>query len=515
MKHLGLVLLLLLLPAQAALAAPAKAAPAKAAPSAEDESVQAARDIAKAGTKLFSLKKYKDALDVFLKSHEVHPLPEVVWNIARCYEELGDVENAIVFFEESAATDEDPKNRAEARSRADRLKADSLGVLALETVPAEGVQVEIDGKPAGASPLAARPLRKGVHDVRLTHEGYAPLAKSVEIVPNMKNSFRFELQAMKAVLALDAPATVENVEVRLDGLVHGVFTLPTTLELAPGTRRVTITGLAEYDDVDRSVSLAAGESAHVELQKRKTSPAAAAVLAPVAAAGIAGVTPGDKAAANGDAAGTAGGDQARGDEAKGDAPASEPEKPRKPPFQRDTWYINLLAGYTWGGFKGSNAGYDISKSFSDLFGGGVPLAMRLGMGATLTPKFLLGVDFDNFFQSGKGSEELFGTGVDMTLWLANVNAMLTWFPLGDWLYAKFGGGFSYEKAKYEMDSTYGSYSESQSSKGFGLAMGGGVAVGFGSGFHFLFDLQYAKQWFNSDGLDGTWTFALCGGVGWY
>jgi hypothetical protein len=526
MKHLGLVLLLLLLPAHAALAAPTKAAPAKAAPSADDESVQAARDIAKAGTKLFSLKKYKDALDVFLKSHEVHPLPEVVWNIARCYEELGDVENAIVFFEESAATDEDPKNRAEARSRADKLKADSLGVLALETVPAEGVQVEIDGKPAGATPLAARPLRKGVHDVRLTHEGYAPLAKSVEIVPNMKNSFHFELEALKAVLALDAPATVESVEVRLDGLVHGVFTLPTTLELAPGTRRVTITGLAEYDDVDRSVTLAAGESAHVELQKRKTSPAAAAVLAPGAAAGIAGVTPGDKAAANGDAAGSgagaAGGDEGGGDGAKDGS--SEPEKPAKPPFQRDTWYLNLLAGYTWGGFKGSAGGVDVSKSFSSLFDGydgNVPLALRLGLGATLTPKFLLGVDFDNFFETGSIEQDLslfggYGTASqDLTLWLANVNAMLTWFPLGDWVYAKFGGGFSYEKVKASYDDGTSSGSVTQSSKGFGLAMGGGVAVGFGGGFHLLFDLQYGKQWFSSDGLDSTWTFALCGGVGWY
>lgn len=229
---------------------------------------------AKGGTKLFALKKYKDALEIFLKSHEVHPLPEVVWNIARCHEELGNVEDAIVFFEESAATDQDPRNRAEARARADRLRAAHLGVLLLETAPADGVTVEIDGKAVGTSPLVAQPLRKGVHELRLTREGFAPLSKSIDVVPGMKNRFRFELEALKAVLALDAPAPVAQVEVRLDDLVHGVFDLPTTLEVAPGEHRVSITGLTDYEDLDRPIALLAGETAHVELARRKSGAAA-------------------------------------------------------------------------------------------------------------------------------------------------------------------------------------------------------------------------------------------------
>ena len=533
MKHVGLALLLVMLPISALVGAPSKGAAGKAAApgaSADDESVQVARDLAKPGTKLFAMKKYKDALDIFLKSHEVHPLPEVVWNIARCYEELGDVENAIVFFEESAATDEDPGNRAEARARADKLKAGGLGVLALETVPADGVQIEIDGQAVGASPLPPRPLRKGVHELRLAREGFAPLAKSVEIVAGMKNSFRFELEALKAVLALDAPKKVENVEVRLDGLVAGVFTLPTTLEYTPGAHRVTITGLTDYEDLDRPVTLTAGESTHVELQKRKTSPAAAAALAP---GGVAAVTPaagadvapsasrGAGAAGNGagaaaDGAGAAAGAAGDpGDEAK----TAEPETKKGGlfDFQRDTWYINLLFGYSWGGFKGVQPdGSSGSSKFSTMFegfSGNVPLAMRLGFGATLTQNFLLGADFDVFVEAGKRDLADLGETGDLkaTLLLMNVNAMLHWFPLGDLLFLKFGGGFSRVSLKIESDF----FDNTSDSNGYGIAMGSGITLGFGKGFHLIFDLQYAKQWFNADGLDGTWTLALCGGVGWY
>jgi len=291
----------------------------------------------------------------------------------------------------------------------------------------------------------------------------------------------------------------------------------------PGEHRVAITGLTDYEDLDRPVTLAAGETTHLELRPRKTSPAAAAVLAPGAAAGISGVVPGDgKAAAAGGGAGGDGGDEAAAKEGEEEEPASK--RPGILGFQRDSWYIHLLFGYTWGGFKGSFNGADVSDSFSTLFKGysdNVPLAMRLGLGATINQNFLLGVDFDNFFEAGKAEQDLslyggYGTASsDLTLWIANVNAMVTWFPFGDILYAKFGAGFAYEKVKVSYDDGTNSGGMSQSSKGYGLALGTGVAVGFGKGFHLLFDLQYGKQWFNSDGLDGTWTLALCGGVGWY
>ena len=54
--------------------------------------------------KLFDAQKYKDALAEFRTAYELAPLPELLFNIARCQEYLEDIAGAIRTYDQFLAT---------------------------------------------------------------------------------------------------------------------------------------------------------------------------------------------------------------------------------------------------------------------------------------------------------------------------------------------------------------------------------------------------------------------------
>jgi len=175
-------------------------------------------------------------------------------------------------------------------------------------------------------------------------------------------------------------------------------------------------------------------------------------------------------------------------------------------------------------------GSEVSESFSTLFedfDGAVPLHFQLGLGGTLGKSFLLGADIGLFYQGGSRSPDDMGFGistqeVEASLAIVNANAVGTFFPFGDGLYVKFGGGFS--RLTYSMSvsggddlygGTTGGSEASSSSNGYGIETGVGFALGFGGAFHLIGDFQFSKQWYSEEGLDSTHLLTLMLGLGWY
>ncbi len=155
-----------------------------------------AADLAKEGVALFQEGRYRDALMRFLDSYAHAKIPVVIWNIGRCYEELGDFGSALRYFEEfePLAKDEDERRKARAWIEKMRLRiAESRAPAAAETaliVSAEGVDVPeavvvLDGREAYRGGLPAKVvLEPGFHQVRVSGgDAVEPVTRTFEVAP--------------------------------------------------------------------------------------------------------------------------------------------------------------------------------------------------------------------------------------------------------------------------------------------------------------------------------------------
>jgi serine/threonine-protein kinase len=123
--------------------------------------------------------------------------------------------------------------------------AHPLPALQIETEPA-GAAVEVDGKPAGRSPLSLATLPTGSHSVRVAHDGFAPAQLSFELVPGVTMApLRFVLQPMGAALSVRSEPA--NAVVFVDGKEVGTTPLEgAVLEPGPHDLRVEHKGFRPW-----------------------------------------------------------------------------------------------------------------------------------------------------------------------------------------------------------------------------------------------------------------------------
>jgi len=99
------------------------------------------------------------------------------------------------------------------------LKGEMVGFLAVSTNPG-GIEIELDGKPAGLSGGEALVLLAGEHVVRLAPRGYAPEERQVTIESDKTSELSIELNRTLATVYLrTSPA---GAEVLLDGEIVGI-----------------------------------------------------------------------------------------------------------------------------------------------------------------------------------------------------------------------------------------------------------------------------------------------------
>jgi len=125
------------------------------------------------------------------------------------------------------------------------------GRLVLETTPADGVRVAVDGTERGRTPIGTLELPRGDHDVELRAEGYAPFHASVTLAG------KGETHTLRAALVPDrAPVSFSSeppgATVRVDG--GEVGRTPLTVDLTSGSRRVEVS-LAGHGSASRRIEV--------------------------------------------------------------------------------------------------------------------------------------------------------------------------------------------------------------------------------------------------------------------
>lgn len=155
-------------------------APSVAAPSKRD--LARARALDKEGGKAYAEGRYRDAIKAFEQAYKLGGPAFELWNAAKCYVRLDELDKAGEMLERYLATSNLPKaDRDEATSQLDQLKKrpSSLSV----TSSPSGAAVTLDGKPLeGQTPITTT-IPHGRHTVTITLKaGARPISRQVEAV---------------------------------------------------------------------------------------------------------------------------------------------------------------------------------------------------------------------------------------------------------------------------------------------------------------------------------------------
>jgi tetratricopeptide (TPR) repeat protein len=80
---------------------------------ADDAATRSAKRHFERGQKLYTLTKFREALDEYQQAFDARPIPDFLFNIGQCYRNLGDYDAAIFSYKKYLAAAPDAPNRAQ------------------------------------------------------------------------------------------------------------------------------------------------------------------------------------------------------------------------------------------------------------------------------------------------------------------------------------------------------------------------------------------------------------------
>ncbi len=212
------------------------------------------------GDKAAKAKDWAKALAAYQAANKAQPSAEALEGAANAHYQLkheGDAHAAYTEWLDVYGAKAPGPKKATARARLKELEK-KTGAVAL-TVSEAGASVAVDGKAAGASPLA-RPLRlaAGGHQVRVEKEGFLPFDQGLIVTAGGSTSLEVKLEAQSAKGRLSVKEKAgKPLRVIVDGVDMGEA--PWAGDVEPGLHEVT----------GRSATLAAAPE-QVEVARGKT-----------------------------------------------------------------------------------------------------------------------------------------------------------------------------------------------------------------------------------------------------
>ena len=150
-----------------------------------DPSTRLARQHYQEGTSLYREARYPEAIEAFKAAYAVKHNGVVFFNIAQCYEKLGDLPNALESYrryltEVPAAEDRSTVETviSNLQTRVQALKNQTQDVR-VSTEPS-GAAVEVEQTARGTTPLEMK-LGPGTYAVRVTRDGFVPVDRSITV----------------------------------------------------------------------------------------------------------------------------------------------------------------------------------------------------------------------------------------------------------------------------------------------------------------------------------------------
>lgn len=186
----------------------ALASSALAAPAAPEANTEKARTAFSAAQTLYQAGRFAEALTKFQEAQALKPHPVIIFNIARCHEQLGALPQALAAYREYLRLSPDATDRDAVKTSIASLekRVPQTQQLVVSVEPATAV-VKVDGKKVGSSPATIE-LPPGEHALEVSAEGYEPFKRSFTMSAQRPLEMNVSLSAkvvVAAVAVVDAP----------------------------------------------------------------------------------------------------------------------------------------------------------------------------------------------------------------------------------------------------------------------------------------------------------------------
>ncbi len=190
---------------------------------------------------------WEEALSHLLVSNRLAPNRNVVFNLARTYEQLGRPSDAWRHYDAYAAQEPDPARRAPADEALARL-APQVALISVVSDP-PGATIFVDREDLGARGTTPRvlALAPGEHRITLRLSGHDEAREvPATLSPGRRTELRVPLSRVLGRVRLDGEPV--GAEVRVDEADGLAGVLPATLDLAPGRHILRVSAPGRQPD---------------------------------------------------------------------------------------------------------------------------------------------------------------------------------------------------------------------------------------------------------------------------
>ncbi|MEZ4326318.1 MAG: PEGA domain-containing protein [Polyangiales bacterium] len=216
----------------------------------------------------FEARDFSRAIEEFLWAQRIAPNPRLLYNVALCFQQLRDAENAFSYFAEYLSQEDSLEGhetrRAVAERAMDGLRTQVARVQIVSDPP--GATIHVDTPDHGSYGVTPRlvALSPGTHRIMLSRDGFEHASVVVELVQGHEESVDRSLVRIVGTLRLTSRATIP-VQVRTpDGTLVAEGVAPGDLVLAPGA--YTVSGRDDTFEVVATVAtVVANETVDVRL----------------------------------------------------------------------------------------------------------------------------------------------------------------------------------------------------------------------------------------------------------
>lgn len=183
---------------------------------------------------------FRTALSHYFSSYRLVPNRNVLFNVAKCYENLDQFVEAHRYYTSYLTSVEAADERKKVTESLQRIEG-RIGVLVVESTP-PGATVYLNRKDLGAygTTPARVPVKPGTYDVILEKSGFVPrVQKGVELAPGETAKQSFELPQRIGEVALQGTPSEVRVRLLPDGELKSL-TLPASIQAPLGNQRIEV-----------------------------------------------------------------------------------------------------------------------------------------------------------------------------------------------------------------------------------------------------------------------------------
>lgn len=220
------------------------------------------------GDKLFQQELYAAAIENFKKAQALVPHPNILYNIARAYEKLGDAVNCVKGYDEYVGlyktlnSGKEPSDIVDVRASVAKCRLLMRPEITVGSDP-EGAKVYLDDKTKLLGQTTYKTtLDPGKYKLFLVLDGYVPFEESIEVRAGEPLKLFFKLEKFQRIGRVRVKANVRGASLFIDGRNIGLTPYTDLISLDEGAHQVALTKDA-YGNFNREIKVEVGKDFEV------------------------------------------------------------------------------------------------------------------------------------------------------------------------------------------------------------------------------------------------------------